>query len=352
MSIRSFALFESSDNYIFNNELVKLLSKQTVAGEVRVQYQTIDGNKHGYTADTIKEFDDDFKKTETDFKVKKAKKAKKEKKKDKKPIFSNVVYYYGARKSETIHRNIPQKMAYGLKNKLKYDPRYKMGKIVIEDIKQPITEKAGIIPGYTDPNKDNLKYNWSAVPKRDKKKKIEGLNMLSISEIPIGDKNAVLKFKEWNGKYWEKSNKKKKKLNESSNNFVGIHCSPKMFNDDYSGKITDEYYNSYKKILELIVQDYPESRKYLQQIELLNDDLSLDNDSVDLVFDIESFFSDNFIEWIYVAPEALTKYGDNCYNVYFTDLSKSYSMHDELVENATIYIYNAKNNKPVLEKIF
>lgn len=204
MSIKSFALFESSDNYIFNNEIVKLLSKQTVAGEVRVHYMTADGKKHGYVADTMSEFDEDFQKTEASFKVKKE---KKETKSDK-PKFCNVVYYNGKKKIETPVVNVPEKMAHGLKNKLKNDPRYKMGRLEVEEIKQPITESAGMIKGYTDPNPDNLKYNWSAVPKRDKKK-IEGPNMVSISEIPIGDKNAVLKFKDWDGRYWKKKKKKK-----------------------------------------------------------------------------------------------------------------------------------------------
>lgn len=206
MSIRSFALFESSDNYIFQNQIVKLLSKQTVAGEVRVVYMTSDGKQHGYVADSVSEFENDFEKTESSFEKTKVKRIRKPK--DDKPKFCNVVYYHGNRKVETIHYNIPQKMAYGLKNKLKNDPRYRLGKLAVEDIVQPITETAGMIKGYTDPNPDNLRYNWSAVPKRDKKKKSEGNNHISTSEIPIGDKNAVMKFKEWNGKYWEKKKKK------------------------------------------------------------------------------------------------------------------------------------------------
>lgn len=70
------------------------------------------------------------------------------------------------------------------------------------------------------------------------------------------------------------------------------------------------------------------------------------------MFDIESFFADNNIEWIYVATEALTKYGDNCYNVYFNNLNDLYKMNDELVDSATIYIYNSNNNKPILEQVF
>lgn len=147
-----------------------------------------------------------------------------------------------------------------------------------------------------------------------------------------------------------------KKFNESNykNNFVGIHCSPKIFKDDFYGEITDEYYSSFINILTLIQHDYDDAKKYLAQIELLKDDLDLyngDDDNIELIFDIQSFFADNNIEWIYVAPEALTKYGDNCYNVYFNDLNHVYSMPDELVDNATIYIYNSENNKPILKEI-
>lgn len=136
-----------------------------------------------------------------------------------------------------------------------------------------------------------------------------------------------------------------------TSNFVGIHCSPKLFNDDYDGTISEEYYGSFATILEIIQNDYPEAKKYLEQIELFDGELDLYGDSIDLVFDIESFFMDNNIEWIYVATEALTKYGDNCYNVYFDNLNEVYQMDDELVDNATIYIYDSSKTKPILEEI-
>jgi hypothetical protein len=141
--------------------------------------------------------------------------------------------------------------------------------------------------------------------------------------------------------------------NIKSDNFVGIHCSSKLFNDDYDGRIIDEYFGSFTRILEIIQNDYPEAKKYLKQIETLDDglDLSGEDESVDLVFEIESFFVDNNIEWIYVATEALTKYGDNCYGVYFSNLDDVYKMDDELVDNASIYIYNSNRIKPILKKI-
>lgn len=69
----------------------------------------------------------------------------------------------------------------------------------------------------------------------------------------------------------------KELYNESNykNNFVGIHCSPKLFNDDYSGRIIDEYYNSFSQILATIQHEYPDAKKYLEQIELFDDGLDL-----------------------------------------------------------------------------
>jgi len=135
------------------------------------------------------------------------------------------------------------------------------------------------------------------------------------------------------------------------NNFVGIHCSPKSFSDDYYGRISEEHYGSFDIILGIIQNDYPDAKKYLEQIELFDDGLDLYGDSSELVFDIENFFIDNNIEWIYVSTESLTKYGDNCYNVYFNNLNDVYKMDDELVDSATIYIYNSNKIKPILEEV-
>lgn len=131
--------------------------------------------------------------------------------------------------------------------------------------------------------------------------------------------------------------------------FVGIHCSPKLL-DEFYGEIIDEYYMVFPQILELIQNDYAEAKEYLTRIDLI-DELSLDNDSVDLIYEITTFFSDNNLEWIFVSEaEPMTKYGENCYNVYFEDISNVYSMEDELTENAKIYIYNTKTDKPILKK--
>jgi hypothetical protein len=46
----------------------------------------------------------------------------------------------------------------------------------------------------------------------------------------------------------------------------------------------------------------------------------------------------------------MTQYGDNCYCVYFDSMNKVYPMTDELTEDAMIYVYNSKFNKPILRQ--
>lgn len=143
----------------------------------------------------------------------------------------------------------------------------------------------------------------------------------------------------------------KRQIFENTKNiYVGIHCSQKSLdNDDFYGKIIDEYCITFKQVLELIQLDYPGAKELLQKIESCGDELSLVNDTVDLVFEIVDFFADNNLEWIFVSNgEAMTKYGDNCYRVFFKDMNHVYSMQDELTDNATIYIYNSTLNKPIL----
>lgn len=134
-------------------------------------------------------------------------------------------------------------------------------------------------------------------------------------------------------------------------NYVGIHCSPRSLNDDeFYGKIIDEYFMAFQQILELIQFDYPDAKSFLEQIKLFDDGLNMDDDSADLIYDIEAFFEENNIEWIFVSKgEAMTKYGENCYLVYFDDMTNVYSMEDELTDGAKIYIYNSKTDKPILK---
>lgn len=204
--IKSFAFFESN-NYIFNNQVVQIVDTNKSSGQIDVTYLDEFGKEQHYIADTIAEMEEDFIPT-SDLYVKKPledKKEKKEKKKSEKDEY-NIVYYIGKKKIETVNKAaLPQKLAYALKNgKYKHDPKYQMGRLEVE----AINETEGMIKGYTDPNKGNLGYNWSAVPKRDVKKN-EGPNMIKISEIGIGSSDPVKKFKDWNGHYWERKKPKK-----------------------------------------------------------------------------------------------------------------------------------------------
>lgn len=148
-------------------------------------------------------------------------------------------------------------------------------------------------------------------------------------------------------------NEFRKILESIENNYVGIHCSPKSLDkDDFYGKITDEYYMTFKQILELIQFDYPSAKLLLKKIESFEDGIRLDDESIELVFEIEEFFSENDLEWIFVSNgEAMTNYGDNQYKVYFNDINNVYSMQDELTDNSTIYIYSSKTDKPILENM-
>jgi hypothetical protein len=144
------------------------------------------------------------------------------------------------------------------------------------------------------------------------------------------------------------------KLFESfEDNYVGIHCSQKSLDDDdFYGKIIDEYYMTFKQVLELVQYDYKEAKPLLDKINSFEDGIRLDDDSIDVVYEIEEFFSDNNIEWIFVSKgEAMNKYGENCYKVYFNDMRNVYSMEDELTDGARIYIYNSKTDKPILKRI-
>lgn len=133
---------------------------------------------------------------------------------------------------------------------------------------------------------------------------------------------------------------------------LGIHCSPKDIVDDYSGIITDEYHGLYPIVLDAIKKDYKYANNYIEQIQSLDNGLNVEqDDAIELVFEIESFFTDNNLEWIFVSnTEPLTNYGENCYTVYFKNMNGVYSVMDELVDNATIYIYDTTKNKPILKK--
>ena len=137
----------------------------------------------------------------------------------------------------------------------------------------------------------------------------------------------------------------------SDGRFVGIHCSPRSLGDDpFYGKIIDEYHHAFRQVLEAVQRDYPRARPLLKQVDSFGS-LSLDDDSVDLVFEIEQFFEDNYLEWIFVSEKGpMTKYGSNCYRVYFKSMRGVYPVTDEMTEHAMIYVYNSKTSRPTFPR--
>lgn len=128
--------------------------------------------------------------------------------------------------------------------------------------------------------------------------------------------------------------------------YVGIHCSNYDI-DEFTGVITDEDITRFPDILNIIKDDYQKASEYLEILEQTDPE---DEDSMlDLAFEIEDFFKENNLEWIYVSNnEPLYKYGGNCYNVYFENMNGVYSMSDDLVNDATVYVYDTTKNKPKL----
>lgn len=190
-------------NFLFNGSVVDVIDQRRLSsGQYEVVYLDQFNDRQTYLCDTADEIDQDFIPTDMPFVTKKKFKMPEEN------VLSNLVYYIGKKRIETVEKNIPVKLAHALKNsKYKNNPTYLMGKFKVEPIKKitSLREKKeeGMIPHYTDPNKGNLGYNWKAVPDKAKKK-IEGTNMLKKSEIGIGESDPVKKFKEWNGHYWER----------------------------------------------------------------------------------------------------------------------------------------------------
>ena len=135
--------------------------------------------------------------------------------------------------------------------------------------------------------------------------------------------------------------------------FVGYHCSPKEINDDFYGEIKEDYFTSFIFILDKIKEDFPKADKYIKKINAVGDDFHPFGDEMDLISDIQMFFNENDLEWIYVSKnEPLRKYGDNCYKVYFDNFEGVYSMVDELIDDADVYIYDTKVNRPILKPIY
>ena len=137
---------------------------------------------------------------------------------------------------------------------------------------------------------------------------------------------------------------------EYNGTFVGYHCSPYNITDNYRGKIEDDYHASFMTVLENIKYDFKEAQKYIDDIDEIYDN-DIDIEETDILGEIQHFFNENNIEWIYVnKSEPLTKYGDICYEVYFDNFNSVYKMDDELVDSADIYVYISTKNKPVLKE--
>lgn len=135
-----------------------------------------------------------------------------------------------------------------------------------------------------------------------------------------------------------------------SSTFVGYHCSPNEFNNDFYGTILEDYYTSFIFILSSIKKDLPKAQYFIEELNKLEDTPELLHET-DILGDIQHFFEENDIEWIFVnKTEPLTSYGENCYEVHFEHSNDVYPMIDELVDGADIYVYNSAKIKPVLKK--
>jgi hypothetical protein len=73
--------------------------------------------------------------------------------------------------------------------------------------------------------------------------------------------------------------------------FVGIHCSPFPIRDGFKGTIVEDYHRAFRQILELIKEDLPSSKELIEKIDSFEDGLSIEDDSVDLVFVIEALMT-------------------------------------------------------------
>ena len=123
---------DKNDVYLYNDQIVKVLNKgKRSSNEYEVTYMTPDGKMHAYVADTENEFSDDFIATTEPFILNKTADIKKPQIKGQDKTF-DIVYYYNNRKSETLRYNLPQKLAYALKNTFKKDPKYKLGELKVE----------------------------------------------------------------------------------------------------------------------------------------------------------------------------------------------------------------------------
>jgi hypothetical protein len=132
--------------------------------------------------------------------------------------------------------------------------------------------------------------------------------------------------------------------------FVGYHCNDSestLKEDDFIGNIKEEYYERFEDILIMISRSYPEVSNFIDRIRGGEEEFYYETD---LAWEIEQWFEDNNIEWIFVSEhKPLNRYGNNCYEVYFKSDKNIYSMEDSAEENSVLYVYN-NLNRPILKK--
>lgn len=157
--------------------------------------------------------------------------------------------------------------------------------------------------------------------------------------------------------------------NHNDYEFVGYHCSPNSFGeDDFFGEIEGRYVESattanYLKPLVEIVLQSPYNKSFLNNIKEYNEWEGGENDMplIDLG-DIPSIYSDDYkiiseelltyinenFNWIFVhRKEPEGNYGENCYKVYFKDMTEVYHLYDRIDYGADIYVYSNKNTPKV-----
>jgi hypothetical protein len=130
--------------------------------------------------------------------------------------------------------------------------------------------------------------------------------------------------------------------------FVGYHCSNTDITN-FDGEISEDYFDRFEAILNLIKSKYKEAKNFLKRIK----DDGIEYDSK-LSYEINLFFNNIGLKWIFVDEnDTLTRYGNKCYSVYFNSMDNVFALHDSNEENSDysyIYFY-FESNTPILKKI-
>lgn len=125
---------EENEYYDLYGKTVYIKSIIPWSDEYQVNFLHSDNSPDEYTG-TTKDIREDFLPTSKKFEIKKkdniVNKTKTPKRKD---IFYNIVYYIGSKKIETVRWNLPERMAYALKNQYSKLDKYRIGKLKLEEI--------------------------------------------------------------------------------------------------------------------------------------------------------------------------------------------------------------------------